>query len=287
MKIHLTLGDFLQLTGPEYLGQPAQFDAEGKRIESARIGISTPDIFSQLVVGQSLSMGDGELGGTVVESGSETVLIKITQAPPEGFRVQGDRRIHFPGIDLHLDPFTSKDLKDLDYIAQHADMVGVSSVETRSDMQQLLAELARRDAGQMGIVLRVETEQALRHLPEILLTAMGKHPVAILVASGDLAVAIGSERLAEIYEDVLRLAEAGHMPVIWSSQALDSLTRASMVSYPETAEVAMSVRSECVLLDNGPLVEQAIRALDITLLQMQEYQQKSLGKLHILQWVDQ
>lgn len=60
-----------------------------------------------------------------------------------------------------------------------------------------------------------------------------------------------------------------------------------MVSYPETAEVAMSVRSECVLLDNGPLVEQAIRALDITLLQMQEYQQKSLGKLHILQWVDQ
>lgn len=91
-------------------------------------------------------------------------------------------------------------------------------------LQEALAEL-RDDWQELAIVLKVETIRAIDNLPEIMVHAASRQPTAVMIARGDLAVEIGFARMAEMQEEILWLAEAAHVPVIWATQVLENLVR--------------------------------------------------------------
>ena len=82
-----------------------------------------------------------------------------------------------------------------------------------------------------------------------------------MIARGDLAVEVGFERLAEVQEEILWLCEASHVPAIWATQVLDTLARTGVPSRAEVTDAAASVAAECVMLNKGPFVDEAVRAL--------------------------
>ena len=281
-KIRLVEGDPLRLTSPEWPGRAARRDASGQVVEPARIGITAAAVLERLRPGQRVWIDDGKAGAVVEEIHPDSVLLRVTQAPPGGFRLRADKGINLPGAILELGPLSDKDLQDLDFVARHADLVGFSFVETAGDMLVLMDELQRRGAGSMGIVAKIETERALRNLPEIMISTIGKHPLAVMIARGDLAVEIGGERLAEIQEEILWLAEAGHVPVIWATQVLETLAKTGAISRPELSDAAMSGRAECVMLNKGPFIVSAVRTLDAILRRMQGHQLKKMPQLRAL-----
>jgi pyruvate kinase len=283
VKIRLLPGDLLRLTSPELPGRPARRDGSGQLIEPARVGITAPAVLERLCLAQPVWIDDGKAGAVVEEIHPDSVLLRVTQAPPGGFRLRADKGINLPGAALALGPLSDKDLQDLDFVVHHADLVGFSFVETATDMLVLMHELERRGAGGMGIVAKIETERALRNLPEIMLSTIGKHPLAVMIARGDLAVEIGGERLAEIQEEILWLAEAGHVPVIWATQVLETLAKTGAISRPELSDAAMSGRAECVMLNKGPFIVSAVRTLDAILRRMQGHQLKKMPQLRALQ----
>ena len=61
---------------------------------------------------------------------------------------------------------SDKDLADLDFVCQQADMVGFSFVETVDDMESLMTALAGRAAAELTIMAKIETNRAFRHLPD-------------------------------------------------------------------------------------------------------------------------
>ena len=67
------------------------------------------------------------------------------------------------------------------------------------------------------------------------------------------------ERMAEIQEQILWICEAGHVPVIWATQVLESLVKRGLPFRAEVTDAAMSGRAECVMLNKGPHI---LRALD-------------------------
>jgi len=75
-----------------------------------------------------------------------------------------------------------------------------------------------------------------------------------MIARGDLAGECGYERLAELQEETMWLAEAAYLPVIWATQVLDQLARTGQPSRAEITDAAMSVRAECVMLNKGPYI---------------------------------
>jgi nitrogen regulatory protein PII len=95
-----------------------------------------------------------------------------------------------------------------------------------------------------------------------------------MIARGDLAVECGYERLAEIQEEILWMAEASHTPVIWATQVLESLAKSGIPSRAEITDAAMGERAECVMLNKGPYILEAVRALDNILTRMQDHQRK-------------
>jgi pyruvate kinase len=169
---------------------------------------------------------------------------------------------------------TAKDRGDLDFVARHADLVGISFVRRPSDVQRLLGELSLRGASHLGIVLKIETAQAFRALPQLLLAALAAERCGVMVARGDLAVEVGFERLAEVQEEILWVCEAAHVPVIWATQVLEHLAKKGLPSRAEVTDAAMAVRAECVMLNKGPHIVEAVVFLDGVLKRMQEHQHK-------------
>jgi pyruvate kinase len=108
-----------------------------------------------------------------------------------------------------------------------------------------------------------------------------------MIARGDLAVEAGYERLAELQEEILWLCEAAHLPVIWATEVLDRLAKTGRPSRSEITDAAMSERAECVMLNKGRHIVQAIATLDDILRRMAEHQSKKRQLLRPLRsWAD-
>ncbi|MEZ4669462.1 MAG: pyruvate kinase [Anaerolineae bacterium] len=245
---------------------------------------SLPQIFDQIKRGAGVWIDDGKLGAQVKSLKKDAMVLVVTHAGIDGEKLRPDKGINFPDTDLRLPALTEQDVIDLDFIAQHADIVHYSFVQDAADMRSLQKELAKRmeHSEKMAIVAKVETKRAIKHLPEIIVQTGGKQPLAVMIARGDLAVEIGYQRLAEMQEQILWLCEAAHVPVIWATQVLENLVKKGRPSRAEMTDAAMSERSECVMLNKGPYIREAVTALDDVLRRMEAHQSKKTARLRAL-----
>jgi pyruvate kinase len=95
-----------------------------------------------------------------------------------------------------------------------------------------------------------------------------------MVARGDLALEVGFERLAELQEEILWLCEAAHLPVIWATQVAESLAKDGLPTRAEVTDAAWASRAECVMLNKGPHIVDAIRFLNDVFSRMHQHQDK-------------
>jgi pyruvate kinase len=220
-----------------------------------------------------------------VERIAEGVVIELERAPAKGRRIRTDKGLNFPDTDFETAPLTEKDRVDLAFIAQHADMVGYSFVQTPTDiatLHGLLAERVPGDRAWPALVLKIETKRAVQNLPELIVKAAGRLPTAIMIARGDLAIELGFERIAEMQEEILWLCEAANVPVVWATQVLDELAKEGVPTRAEVTDAAMANRAECVMLNKGPHITAAIQMLDSVLTRMAGHQYKKTPQLRIL-----
>jgi len=112
----------------------------------------------------------------------------------------------------------------------------------------------------------------LRNLPGILFAALTYEPVGLMITRGDLAGELSFERLAEIQEELLCFGEAGHLPVIWATQVLDSAAQTGIPTRAEVTDAAMAMRAECVMLGKGPHSAAATRMLADIIQRMEAHQ---------------
>ncbi|CAB4242709.1 protein of unknown function [Methylacidimicrobium sp. AP8] len=110
--------------------------------------------------------------------------------------------------------------------------------------------------------------------------------VGVMIARGDLAVECGYERLAEVQEEILWVAEAAHLPVIRATQVLETLATIGLPSRAKVTDAAMAERSECVILNKGPHIEETLRFLHDVLQRMEAHQTKKRSMLRRLRLAD-
>ncbi|HLZ08634.1 MAG TPA: pyruvate kinase, partial [Chloroflexota bacterium] len=252
---------------------------------SVQVECQLPEVVGQLRVGAEIWIDEGKLGTVVDAVLPEGLLLRVTRAREKGERLQPDKGLNFPGTDLKVNPLTEKDLRDLDFVAQNADIVGYSFVQEPSDITRLQQELRLRQQETshiVGVIAKIETPRAVRNLPELIVEAAGKQPLGVMIARGDLAVEIGFERLAEIQEEILWVCEAAHVPVIWATQVLENFVTTGTPSRAEMTDAAMAERAECVMLNKGPYQAEAATILDHLLTRMHNNQVKKTAQLRAL-----
>ena len=276
--IFLFKGDFLRLDRKAILGEPAVYDKEGNLKAMAHISCTLPEIFDSVNPEEQIYFNDGKIEGIIKEAHPEHLIIEITNASKKGGKLKADKGINLPNSVLGVSGLTKKDREDLRFVAKHADVVNYSFVNTKEDVEQLLSELKNLKA-ELGIVLKIETKEAYRNLPGILLKAMENYPVGVMIARGDLAIETGWKNFAIIQEEILQMCDAAHLPDIWATQVLENLAKKGIPTRAEITDVAMAERADCVMLNKGPYIVKAVRMLDKVLRKMQRIQK---GKVTIL-----
>ncbi len=281
-SLELRVGDVLTLTRDLTPGRPATRDAAGAALTPASIGCTLPAAFDGVRAGEPIRFDDGKVGGVVEAVDATRVLVRVTRTAPGGAELRADRGVNLPESDLRLDATTAKDIEDLTFVARHADIVELSFANTARDVERLHEHLARLGGRTPAVVLKVETRRGFENLPELLLAAMRSPCCGVMIARGDLAVEVGFERLAEVQEEILWVCEAAHVPVVWATQVLEGLAKGGTPSRAEVTDAAAGVRAECVMLNKGPHVGAAVRALDDILRRMQAHHCKSRSTLREL-----
>jgi pyruvate kinase len=173
-------------------------------------------------------------------------------------------------------------LADLAIVAPHVDMIGLSFVRSPEDFWALRRALDGVGASHVGVILKIETRLGFENLPRLLLAGLQAPPIGVMLARGDLAVEVGFERLAEVQEEVLWLCEAAHLPVIWATQVLESMAKTGAPSRAEVSDAVMSGRAECVMLNKGAYIVDAVRFLRDVLERMEKHQFKKRSRFRRL-----
>jgi len=282
LGVSVTAGDHIVLTAEPLVGRPIERDESGALVEEPVISCTLPAALEPAQPGESILFDDGKIAGVIVEKAPGRLRVRITQ-PAIGIRkLRADKGINLPDTRLELPAITEKDLQDLDFVAEHADIVGLSFVNRTEDVDFLQRELRKRTRRQVGIVLKIETRRSFENLPRLLLAGMCTEPFGIMIARGDLAVECGFERLAELQEEILWICEAGHVPVIWATQVLENLSKKGMPTRAEISDAALAEQAECVMLNKGPHIVETVRTLGGILTRMQGHHDKKSPLLRAL-----
>ena len=248
----------------------------------ASIGITLPEVFRDVQPGEAVWFDDGKIGGVVRAVGRG--VRSRSKSRRRGRRQPSRRRQgHQPA--RHAPASVAADAEGPrrpPVRRRHADLVGYSFVRHAEDIHQLQHRLAELKAERLGIILKIETRHAFEELPKLLLACMRTGRFGVMIARGDLAVECGFERMAEVQEEILWICEAAHTPVIWATQVLESLAKTGMPSRAEVTDAAMSERAECVMLNKGPFIREAVSTLDDILRRMQAHQTKKRAMLRPL-----
>lgn len=247
------------------------------------VGCSIPSVLDRVKTGESIWFDDGKIEGVIHSVEADHVMVEIRHTDVGGAKLRSEKGINLPDSDLRLPALTKTDLADLTFAVRHADIIGLSFVNTAADVDDFIRQIRSLTPNPPGIILKIETRKGFENLPSILLSGMQIPVQGVMIARGDLAIEAGFGRLAEVQEEILWICEAAHVPVIWATQVLEGLAKKKMPSRAEITDAAMGQRAECIMLNKGNHIVAATHALDDILLRMQDHQTKKRSLLRQLQ----
>ncbi|KAJ0989332.1 hypothetical protein J5N97_007688 [Dioscorea zingiberensis] len=258
--IRLRVGDLLTiLRDPSLSGD----ELGGTGNSGPKIACSSGRLFDSVKPGDPIAFDDGKIWGVIQGASINEVVVSITHASPKGSKLGSEKSINIPKSEMKFEGLTSKDLMDLEFIAANADMVGISFIRDVPDLTVIMQELKKRKLQDLGIVLKIETRGAFEKLPFLLLEAMQyPNPLGVMIARGDLAVECEWHQLASIQEEILSICSAAHVPVIWATQVLESLTKSGIPTRAEITDAANGMRANCIMLNKGKYIVEAVSTLD-------------------------
>jgi pyruvate kinase len=238
----------------------------------AGISCTHPEILDHVMVGHRVFIDDGKIEGIVRSSNEEYLELEIVS--PKGMiaEIKPNKGMNFPDSSIVMPALTPQDIRNLEFVVEHADMVALSFVHRPEDIYDLhkeLSKLEKKNQGNnkdLGVIAKIETADSIHNMAKILIAGLELElKFGILIARGDLAVEVGFENLPFVQEDILCLCEAAHTPVILATQILESLAESGLRTRPEITDAIMGQRAECVMLNNGTHIVEAVKTLSALL----------------------
>jgi pyruvate kinase len=256
IELQVKAGEVLRLyKNNGILGHKATAD------KPAGITCTMPEVLQRVHPRQRVFIDDGKIGAIVTTSNEDYVDLEIISPVDTASKIRPEKGINFPDSDLNVPSITSEDINNLDFVVKHATAVALSFVHRPQDLYNLRNALDKIGHPDIGIVAKIETADAIHNLAHILIAGLELPKFGILIARGDLAVEVGFENLALVQEDILCLCEAAQIPVILATQVLETLAKSGLPTRAEITDAAMGQRAECVMLNKGIHILEAVKTL--------------------------
>lgn len=202
---------------------------------AARVGISYPELPSEVEVGQDIYIDDGSIHLRIEALTEEGIVCRVMVGGLLGER----KGVNVPGAELSVPTLTEKDIKDIEWGMDHdMDYIAVSFVRKREDImhvRRVIEEHGGRNK-RINVMAKIETLQSVQNLEEIVQVVD-----AVMVARGDLGVEMPTEVVPMVQKKIIELCRSSGKPVIVATQMLDSMIRNPRPTRAEASDVANAV----------------------------------------------
>ncbi|KAA9300853.1 MULTISPECIES: pyruvate kinase [Aerococcus] len=237
---------------------------------------SHQEIIQSLAIGDPLVMYDGDLLGHVVSQHDQGLVVEVDRVrKAKGQKIKASKGINFPGRDSQLPILTPADCQAMAQVKDFARGYNFSFVRQVEDIvaiKQQLAEVYGEAVSQHPpFFIKVETQSILENLFQVLVEANRSHHAGLMIARGDLAAELGFLRLASVQEDLVAIARAARIPVIWATQVLENMVKTGIPTRAEMADVMLAGRCDLVMLNKGDHIQEGIQLLNQVLDQSRQY----------------
>ena len=229
--------------------------------EEVVISPNEEGIIPMLKKGDRVLIDDGLIRCVVEKIKKDKVGIRVVRISSSKPAIKAEKGINFPDTILQIPSLTDFDKSCIPFICDNADLIGYSFVKTSEDIRKLRMELKKYGDGNPGLILKIETPEAVNNLPSLLLEGMKESALGVMIARGDLAVEIGFERMGEIQEEILWICEAAHTPVVWATQVLENLHKVGMATRSEITDAGLAAMAECVMINKGEFTIEVMETL--------------------------
>ena len=205
------------------------------------IEIGPPDYLADVLQKDIMLLKDGAVILSVLSADESGIYTTVTQG---GILTQGagvifpDKKRNSPFINAHFSKacLFAASLKP-DYLA-------LSFVESGEDLIAARG-LLQNNKYEVPLIAKIESSTAVRNAEDIMLHADG-----IMIARGDLGVALPLEQIPHIQKQLIKKAKHCEIPIITATEMLESMVQKSRPTRAEVTDVANAIidGTDCVML---------------------------------------
>lgn len=229
----MRLGTFAE--SPAVLEEGTEFHLYNTPIEGTAAGayVTHSELWREVGIGQKILLADGLVRLRVINT-SEGVITTVV----ENTGIVSDRkRVACPSLPLGLPAVSDEDREDIRFgIREEVDYVAASFIQRAEDIVELKQFLEDEGAGHIRVLAKIENEEGVRHLDEILAVSDG-----LMIARGDLGVEIPAEQVPLLQKKMIQQCNRLGKPVITATQMLESMVYNPRPTRAETSDIANAI----------------------------------------------
>lgn len=193
------------------------------------ICVSYPDIFNDIPVGGCILIDDGNVALAVIDKDEEHLICVVEN---DGI-INSRKSINIPSVHVKLPALSEKDIAFIRFAAENKlDFIAHSFVRNAEDVIAV-QEILDETESAIKIIAKIENYDGVENLNEIL-----DHAYGIMIARGDLAVEIPTEKIPLIQKSIIRTCIEKRKPVIVATQMLHSMIQSPRPTRAEVSDVA-------------------------------------------------
>lgn len=219
-EIKLVEGKTIKIVKEHILGTEEEFS------------VNHPEALDSINVGNTILLENGLMSIEIIEKEENYLVGKIVN----GGILGNKKSLSVPGVNLNI-PFMSEvDKQDIEFACDNdGDFLAASFVTCKNDILEI-KEILKRKKSNMKIIAKIESEEGINNIDEILEEADG-----IMVARGDLGTECPMEKIPFYQKHLIERARAHAKNVIVATEMLESMKNSSRPTRAEITDVTQAV----------------------------------------------
>ena len=218
------------------------------RTDKNQAFISYSELYKDISIGNRILIDDGNLELEVKNIDNTDIICIVI----DGGILNNRKSVNVPGIYLNNPTLSPKDIDDLTYaVEEEFEYIAASFVRNKEDILEIRKVLDDRGGNEIEIIAKIENQQSIENLEEIIEVADG-----VMIARGDLAVEIPFIEVPIWQKEIISKCNRKGKPVIVATQMLESMINNPTPTRAEASDVANAVydKSSAIMLSGETAV---------------------------------
>lgn len=201
--------------------------------DKTKFSVSYSGLINDVKTNTIIKINEGLVILKVLEKGINFLICEVIQ----GGTIYSDKSINVLDTRLNIPFITEKDKEDLKFAnEENIDYISLSFVRSAEDVLEVNDLLIDYGNDHTSIITKIETENALEELDEIIKVSDG-----IIVARGDLGVEIPLERIPSIQKKIINKCHIQSKISVIATEMLSSMENNILPTRAEVSDIASAV----------------------------------------------